>query len=128
MTKVVVKKISFSTYIKFSALFGASLGMVAMAMAFLMLPMILLETPKEELLTTLPMFPAFFIAPLIFTFLLTGWGVITYPMFLLIQKIFRKLTLNVEISSIENYPQPMDMTNIQYTPTENNNDTNQGVE
>ncbi|MBO5332798.1 MAG: hypothetical protein J6B37_01635 [Clostridia bacterium] len=128
MTKLVVKKISFSTYVKFVALFGASLGMFMVVMALLMLPMILLETPKEDWLTTLPMFPAFFIAPFICTFVLTVWGVITYPMFLLIQKIFKKFTLKVEFPHVEYPPQPMNMTNFQYTLIENNNDTNQGVE
>lgn len=128
MTKLVVKKISFSTYIKFIALFGASLGMFMVAMALLMLPVILLETPKEELFATLSMLPAFLFAPFICTFVFTVWGAITYPMFLLIQKILRKLTLNVEFSPIENHSQPMNITDIQSTTFENKTNTNQGVE
>ena len=53
MTNIVVKKISFSTYIKFIALFGASLGMFMVVMALLILPLSLFETPKEEILTTI---------------------------------------------------------------------------
>ena len=128
MTNIVVKKISFSTYIKFIALFGASLGMFMVVMALLILPLSLFETPKEEILTTISMFPAFFFAPFICTFVFSIWGVITYPMFLLIQKIIKKLTLNVEISSIENNPESMNITNIQSTPFENKTNTNQGVE
>ena len=127
MKKVVVKKISSSTYIKFSALFGASTGVLLAVMAFLMIPVILMDTPKEELLTTLPPLSIFLFAPIMGALAFGIYGVITYPFYLLICKIFKKFTLEIEFQPVETPPQPMDMTNIQYTPTENNNDTNQGV-
>ena len=128
MTKLVVKKISFSTYIKFIALFGVSLGTLMTVMACLMLPMFLLGTPKEEILTTLPMFFVFLLAPFFWAFALTAWGVITYPIFLLIQKIFKKFTLEVEFPPVEYQPQPNNMTDVPFAQSENDNNTNQGVE
>ncbi len=128
MKKVVVKKISSSTYIKFSAWFGASTGVLLAVMAFLMIPMILMDTPKEELLTTLPPLSIFLFAPIMGALVFGIYGVITYPFYLLLCRILKKMTLEIEFQPIETPPQPMDMTNIQYTPTENNNDTNQGVE
>ena len=97
-------------------------------MLLLMSPMILLSTPKEELLTVLPIFPAFLLAPFIWVFTLTAWGVITYPVFLLIQKIFKKFTLEVEFPPVEYPPQTNNITDVPFVPSENDNNTNQGVE
>ena len=128
MTTFIVKKISFSTYIKFIALFGASLGMFMVVIALLIIPITLLETPKEEILTTLSMIPAFVFAPFICAFVLSVWGIITYPMFLLIQKIFKKFTLEVEFPPVEYQPQQNNITDVPFTPSVNDNNTNQGVE
>ncbi len=129
MTRIVVKKISFSTYIKFVALFGASLGLLMTLVFLFIFPTVILgDVPKEEFISMLPFVFVYLFCPLICAFAFTVWGVMSYPMFLLIQKIFKKFTLEVEFPPVEYPPQPMNMTNMQYTPIENNNDTNQGVE
>ncbi len=99
-----------------------------LVMALLMLPMILLETPKEELLTTLPMFPAFLLAPIIAAFPFAMYGVISYPFYLLICKVIKKLTIEVELSPTELSTQPNNITDVPFAPSENDTNTNQGVE
>ena len=128
MTKIVVKKISFSTYVKFAALLGVSIGMLMAIMAVFMFIAFLSDTPKEELLTTLPPLFAFLLAPIIMAFPFAMWGVITYPFYLLICKILKKFTLEVELPSMEYQPQPNNIIDVPYGASENNTDTNQGVE
>lgn len=128
MTKIVVKKISFSTYVKFAALFGVSIGMFMAIMAVFMFIVFLSDTPKEELLTTLPPLFAFLLAPIITALPLAMWGVITYPFYLLTCKIFKTFTLEVELPPMEYQPQPISTTDVPYGTPVNNTDTNQGVE
>ncbi len=128
MTKLVVKKIGFSTYVKFSALMGASIGILMSIVAVLMFIVFLLDTTKEELLTILPPLFAFLFAPVIVAFPFAMYGVISYPFYLLICKIFKKFTLEVELSSIEYPPQPISTVGMPNIPFENKTNTNQGVE
>lgn len=128
MTKIVIKKISFSTYIKFVALFGGSLGLLMTLLFLLIFPTVILgDVPKEEFISMLPFALVYFLCPFICAFAFVIWGVMSYPAFLLIQKIFKKFTLEVEFPPVEYQPQQNNITEEKYVPTENNN-TNQGVE
>ena len=129
MTKIVVKKISFSTYIKFMALFGASLGLLMTALFLLMLPMMITaEITQDSAFSIVPFVITYLLCPVIGAFVFTMWGLFSYPMFLLIQKIFKKITLEVELPPMEYQPQPNNITDVSDGTPENNTDTNQGVE
>ena len=112
MTKIIVKKISFSTYIKFVALFGASLGLLMTIIFLIILPTIFLSDATFEGSPIIP----FFFMPILTTMAFTIWGTMSYPLFLLIRKIFKKITLEVEISPIEEQSQPEE------TPTNQNSE------
>lgn len=129
MTKLVVKKISFSTYIKFVALFGASLGLLMTIIFLIMLPtMFAAEIAHEGDFSIVPFVFTYLLCPILCAIAFTIWGLMSYPMFLLIQKIFKKITLEVEFPPVEYQPQPNNITDVPFAPSENDTNTNQGVE
>ena len=103
MTKFLVKKISFSTYVKIAALFGASIGLLFTTLFVLMIPMLLLSSEQGDLLIILPVF---LFAPLLFILPFGLYGVISYPFYLLACKVLKKFTLEVELIPIEEQTQP----------------------
>lgn len=110
MTKILVKKISFSTYIKIVALFGASLGLLMTTLFLLMLPTILSYDTSSETFSIVPFIAAYIFAPIMATMAFVLWGTMSYPMFLLIRKVFKKLTLEVELVPVEIKPLPEEIT------------------
>ena len=56
------------------------------------------------------------------------YGVISYPFYLLICKVIKKLTIEVELAPTELSIQPNNITDVPFAPSENDNNTNQGVE
>lgn len=113
MTKFLVKKISFSTYVKFAALLGASIALFFIAIFILMLPIVLFSALGESSSTILGMYiMLLFILPA-FIFGFGMYGVITYPFYLLICNVIKKFTLEVELLPIEEQIQPNKMNSNQ---------------
>lgn len=108
MTNILVKKISFSTYVKFAALLGASIALFFIATFILMFPIVLLSSLGESPSMILPMYIiSLFFLPA-FAFVFGMYGVISYPFYLLVCKVLKKFTLEVELIPVEEEVQPIE--------------------